>query len=137
RVLNNPELIVAELDRQREGTSAQQVDLDRERQHYIRQLAQCEKELERWYAAYAKEVITLEDFQALKAALDARRASAERECTRLDERQRLIEQAELKTAALYGLLHPCLDEGATRDAGREATGAGSARYHCDMASRVA
>src|SRR5262249_7259055 len=44
RALNNPALIVAELERRRDGTSAQQADLDRERQHYTRQLARCEKD---------------------------------------------------------------------------------------------
>src|SRR5262249_25679613 len=34
RALNNPAFIAAELERRREGTSAQQADLDCERQHY-------------------------------------------------------------------------------------------------------
>ena len=100
RVLNNPALIAAELERRRDGTSAQQADLDRERQHYARQLAQCEKELQRWYAAYEKEVIDLDDFKARKAEVDARRASAEQELARVDDQRHLIEQAELETASL-------------------------------------
>ena len=98
--LNNPALITAELERQREGTSARQADLNRERQHYVRQLAQCDKDLKRWEAAYMGEAIDLADFQAKKAEVDARRASAEQELARLDEQQRLIEQAELETASL-------------------------------------
>jgi len=50
RVLNDPSLIAAELERRREGTSTQQADLERERQHYKRQLAQCDKDLKRWEA---------------------------------------------------------------------------------------
>jgi len=100
RVLNTPALITAELERRRAGTSAQQADLDHERPHYQRQIAQCEKELQRWYTAYEKEVIDLADFQARKAEVDARRASAEQELARLDDQQRAIEQGELETAAL-------------------------------------
>src|SRR5262249_47122418 len=74
RALNNPALITAELERRREGTSAQQTDLDRERHHYTRQLAQCDKDLKRWEAAYLGEAIDLADFKAKKAEVDVRRA---------------------------------------------------------------
>src|SRR5207253_7376678 len=100
RALNNPALIAAELERLQKGTSAQQTDLDRERQHYIRQLAQCDKDIKRWEAAYLGEAIDLADFKAKKAEIDARRASAEQELARLDAEQRLIEQAELETASI-------------------------------------
>src|SRR5262249_43379823 len=51
QALNNPDVIAEELERRRVGTHAQQADLDRERQHYERQLAQCDKDLKRWEAA--------------------------------------------------------------------------------------
>jgi hypothetical protein len=88
------------LERRREGTSTQQADLDRERQHYTSQLAQCDKDLKRWEAAYLGEAIDLADFKAKKAEVDTRRASAEQELARLDDQQRLIEQAELETTSL-------------------------------------
>src|SRR5262249_42892595 len=100
RVLNNPALISAELERRKEGTSAQQADLDRERQHYTRQLTQCDKDLKRWEAAYLGEAIDLADFKAKKAEVDARHASAERELARLNEQQRLLEEVELERASL-------------------------------------
>jgi site-specific DNA recombinase len=100
RALNNPALIAAELERRRDGTSTQQADLDRERQHYTNQLAQCDKDLKRWEAAYLGEAIDLADFKAKKAEVDTRRASAEQELARLDDQQRLIEQAELDTTSL-------------------------------------
>jgi hypothetical protein len=100
RALNNPALITAELERQREGTSARKAALDHERQQYERQLAQCEKDLKRWEAAYLGEAIDLDDFKAKKAEVDARCTSAEHELARLDNQQRLIEQAELETASL-------------------------------------
>src|SRR5262249_20887685 len=65
-----------------------------------RQLAQCEKDLKRWEAAYLGEVIDLADFKTKKAEVDARRASAKQELTRLDVEQQAIEQAELETASL-------------------------------------
>jgi site-specific DNA recombinase len=100
RALNNPALIAAEVERRKDGTSAQQADLERERQQYQRQLAQCDKDLKRWEAAYLGEAIDLADFKAKKTEVDARRASVERELARLDAEQRLIEQAELETASL-------------------------------------
>jgi site-specific DNA recombinase len=100
RVLQNPALIAAEVERRKDGTSTHQAALDRERQHYLRQLAHCEKDLKRWEAAYLGEAIDLADFKAKKAEVDTRRASAERELARLDNQQRLIEQAELETASL-------------------------------------
>ena len=100
RALTNPALITTELERRREGTSTQQADLDRERQQYTRQLAQCDKDLKRWEAAYLGEAIDLADFKAKKTEVDARRASAEQELVRLAEQQRLIEQTELETVSL-------------------------------------
>jgi site-specific DNA recombinase len=100
RALNNPALITAEVEKRREGTSAQQADLDRERQYYTRQITQCDKDLKRWEAAYLGEAIDLADFKAKKVEIDARRVSAEQELARLDEQQRVIEQTELETTAL-------------------------------------
>ncbi len=98
--LNNPALIAAELERRKDGTSAQQADLERERQQYQRQLTQCDKDLKRWEAAYLGEAIDLADFKAKKTEVDARRTSVEQELARLDAEQRLIEQTEIETKAL-------------------------------------
>jgi site-specific DNA recombinase len=103
RALNNPALIAAEVESQRGSTSVQQADLARERQHYSSQLAQCDKDLQRWEAAYLGDAIDLADFKTKKAEIDARRASVEQALTLLDDRQRLLEQSELQTAALEDL----------------------------------
>jgi site-specific DNA recombinase len=100
QALRNPALIADELERRREGTNAQQTDMGRERQQSQRQIAQCEKELARWYTAYEKEVIDLEDFKRRKAEVDARRASAQQELARLDAEQHALELLELETASL-------------------------------------
>lgn len=118
RALDNPHLIAEELERRREGTSAQQAELNYERQQYTRQITQCDKDLKRWEAAYLGEAIDLNDFRAKKVEVDVRRASAEQELKRLDDQQRLIEQGELETAALMeyctrlraGLQHSTLEE---------------------------
>ncbi len=58
RLLNNPALITAQVEQRREDTSVQKTDMDRERQHYKRQLAQCDKELKRWEAAISARLLT-------------------------------------------------------------------------------
>jgi hypothetical protein len=58
------------------------------------------KDLTRWEAAYLAEAIDVADFKAKKAEVDVRRTSTERELTRLDDQQRLIERADLETASL-------------------------------------
>jgi site-specific DNA recombinase len=118
RALMNPTLIAAELERRKKGTTTRQASLDRDRQGYQRQLAQCDKDLKRWEAAYLGEAIDLNDFKTKKAEVDARRASAEQELTRLEAEQSFIEQAELETASLMdycarvrsGLQHPTIEE---------------------------
>jgi chromosome segregation ATPase len=100
RVLRNPALIAQEVERQRQDAGSQQTALDRERRHYAAQLAQCDRDLKRWEAAYLGEAIDLQDFKVKKAEVDARRASAERELARLDAEQRQMEDAALELATL-------------------------------------
>jgi hypothetical protein len=98
--LHDPTRIAAAVERRRQGTSTQQADLVRERQQYQRQLAQCERDLKRWEAAYLGEAIDLADFKVKKAEVDARRASADQELAHLDAEQRALEQAELEIKSL-------------------------------------
>jgi hypothetical protein len=100
QALENPSVIMAEVDQRKASTTTKQGTLDRERQHYTRQLLQCDKDLKRWEAAYLGEAIDLADFKGKKSEVDTRRASAEQELSRLDDQQRLIEQAELETTSL-------------------------------------
>jgi site-specific DNA recombinase len=118
RALNNPTLIADELERRKEDTTTRQAGLERERQVYQRQLAQCDKDLKRWEAAYLGEAIDLNDFKTKKAEVDARRASAEQVLSQLEAEQSLIEQAELETASLMDycarmrsdLQHPTMEK---------------------------
>jgi hypothetical protein len=104
RALNNPTLIAAELERRQQGTHAQQDTLSRERRSFEGQIAQCDKELHKWTEMFLHDVIDIGALKDKKAEILTRRASAERELTRLDEQARLLEQAELETASLtaYG-----------------------------------
>ena len=98
--LNNPAVITAELERRRGNARTQQGDLDGERQHYARQIAQCDKDVKRWEAAYLGEAIDLDDFKMKKAEVDTRRTSATQELARLDAEQHALEQFKLETASL-------------------------------------
>src|SRR5207249_4551653 len=100
RVLRNPTLIAEEVERQHADTSVQEATLERERQSYTRQLAQCAKELAKWERAYLGDAIDLADFKAKKADIDARRTSVEQALVRLAEQQQHLAQAALHTAAL-------------------------------------
>jgi len=81
-------------------SSAQHADLDHERQHYNRQLVQCNKDLKRWEAMYLGKAIDLVDCKAKKADIDTRRASSCSRRARLDAEQRLIAQAQLEVASI-------------------------------------
>ena len=100
RVLHDPALIAAELDRRRQGVRDQQTAIDHERQVFLRQIAQCDKALARWEAAYIGEAIDLDDFKAKKAEIFTRRNSCEQELARLDAQQQQLEQIQIETASL-------------------------------------
>jgi hypothetical protein len=100
RVLNNPSLIAREVERQRHGTSTQQDALARERRSFEGQVAQCDKESQKWTTMYLHDVVDIETLKGKQAEILTRRASAERELARLDEHARLLEQLELETTSL-------------------------------------
>jgi hypothetical protein len=100
RVLKDPEIIAAEVARRREDTSMQQSTLDRERQSYTQQLAQCAKDLARWEAAYVAEVIDLARFKVLKGEIDRRCTGLELELARVEAQRRVLEEGELELTTL-------------------------------------
>jgi site-specific DNA recombinase len=100
RALKNPAVITAELERRKHGVSTQHADLDRERQHYTRLLAQCDRESTKVWEAYTNDVDTLAEYKTKKATVDARRASIVQELVQLDEQQRLTDQLDLDIASL-------------------------------------
>jgi hypothetical protein len=100
KALQNPKIIVREVQHRAEHADTEQSTLVRELAGCTRQLAQCDKELSKWEVAYVSDVITLDDFKVKKAELAVRRASAEQEITRLTEQQRLLERAVLELTSL-------------------------------------
>ena len=100
QVLNDPELLAAELARRQAGTSQEQTQLDRQRQEYQRQLARCDRGLTRWEAAYLDDAIDLADFKAKRAEVETRRASALEALTALDADQERLERLTLETTAI-------------------------------------
>jgi site-specific DNA recombinase len=105
KVLRQPELIAAEVERRKHGVRTEQSDLARERRLYDGQIAQCDKELRKWEQAYITDAIDVHDFKTKKAEVMTRRASLECEIARLDEQQQLLEQVELETASLIEYCH--------------------------------
>ena len=100
KALQNPKIIVREVQHRAEHADTEKNTLVRELAGFTHQLAQCDKVLSKWEAAYVSDVITLDDFKVKKAELAVRRASAEQEITRLTEQQRLLEHAVLEMASL-------------------------------------
>jgi hypothetical protein len=100
KALQNPKIIARTVQRRAEHADTEKSTLVRELAGFTRQLAQCDKELSKWEAAYVSDVITLDDFKVKKAELAVRRASAEQEITPLTEQQRLLEHAVLELTSL-------------------------------------
>jgi len=98
--LQHPEMIASEVQRRVEHADMEQDTMTRERDCFTRQLAQCDKELKKWEAAYVGDVITLDDFKTKKAEVMVRRVSLEREIARVDAQQQLLDRVELETASL-------------------------------------
>jgi site-specific DNA recombinase len=100
RVLSNPALIAEEVERQRHGTSAQHDALERDRQRFAGQLAQCDKELKKWELAYVHDAIDVQDFKAKTAEVLTRRTSIDQELTQIAAQQAQLREMELETTAL-------------------------------------
>ena len=73
RVLQDPELIAAEVARQDAHAEEQRQGIHQELAAIDAALMKCEKEAQRWAEAYAAEVISLEELKAYRADIVARR----------------------------------------------------------------
>jgi site-specific DNA recombinase len=99
-VLNDPKRIAAEIVRQQEDVEARHLGLEHETQLLTTAVARCDRDLKRWEEAYLGEAITLEDFKAKKAEVDARRDSLLAERSRVEEQARQIEHNRVEVASL-------------------------------------
>jgi site-specific DNA recombinase len=126
RVLEQPELIAAEVARRERSADAQRAEIGRQLALIDAGLAKCDREAQRWADAYAGEVINLAELKGYRAEIEARRQSLLREqaeatrqldaigvavqhvgaltqyCTRVHHRLQTFDDAE-KRMALHAL----------------------------------
>jgi site-specific DNA recombinase len=75
RLLEQPELIAAEVTRQQETADDQRGEIEREGALIETELAKCDRETQRWAQAYAGEVINLAELKAYRADIEKHRQS--------------------------------------------------------------
>jgi site-specific DNA recombinase len=75
RLLEHPELIVAEVQRQERRADEQRAEVQRELVTLDGALAKCEREAQRWAEAYAAEVINVAELKGYRAEIETRRQS--------------------------------------------------------------
>jgi hypothetical protein len=75
RVLEQPELIAAEVARQESQADEQRAEIGQQLARIAGGLAKCDRETERWRNAYAEEVINLAELKAYRADIETRRQS--------------------------------------------------------------
>ncbi len=74
-VLQQPDLIAAEVQRQQAGADERRTDIQREISLLEDALAKCDREEQRWAQAYIAEVINLAELKGYRAEIAARRES--------------------------------------------------------------
>jgi site-specific DNA recombinase len=75
RVLEQPELIAAEVARQETQAEVQRAEIGQQMALLDAALAKCDREAQRWGDAYAGEVISLPELKGYRAEIEARRQS--------------------------------------------------------------
>jgi site-specific DNA recombinase len=75
RVLEQPELIAAEVARQESRADEQRAEIGQQSALIAAGLAKCDREAQRWADAYAAEVINLAELKAYRADIETRRQS--------------------------------------------------------------
>jgi site-specific DNA recombinase len=73
RILEEPELIAAEVARQETRAEAQRAEIGQQMALMETHLAKCDREAQRWADAYAAEVINLAELKGYRAEIEARR----------------------------------------------------------------
>lgn len=99
-VLQKPELITAEVERQQANTGELQAEVEHEMGLVESALAKCDKEERRWAEAYANEVISLAELKGYKEEISARRGSLQAQETELQARLEAIALVGQKTESL-------------------------------------
>ena len=102
QVLQQPELIIAEVQRQQAGAEELRTEFRREFSLVEDALAKCDREEQRWAQAYAGEVINLAELKGYRAEIDVRRESILTQRQQLQTRLDTIGQAVEHVEALIG-----------------------------------
>jgi site-specific DNA recombinase len=101
-VLQQPEIIAAEVTRQQADAETQRAEILREVSLVEDAFAKCDRDQQRWEQAYLGEAIDLHDFKAKKAEIATRRASLLAQRRQLQTRLDSIGQAVDHVEALLG-----------------------------------
>jgi site-specific DNA recombinase len=110
-VLEQPELIAAEIRRQEQGTEAKRAEIGHQLALIDAALAKCERESQRWADAYAAEVINMVELKGYRVEIEARRQSLLREQAEAQQQLDAIGEAVQHVEALTGyctMVHQCL-----------------------------
>jgi hypothetical protein len=74
QVLEQPELIAAEVRRQEASADEQRAEIRRQLEIIEAALAKCDREAQRWADAYAQEVINITELKGYRAEIEARQS---------------------------------------------------------------
>jgi site-specific DNA recombinase len=112
RVLEQPELIAAEVRRQEASADEQCAEIRRHLGIIEAALAKCDRETQRWADAYAQEVINIAELKGYRAEIEARRRSLQAEYTsgkaKLEAIGQVVQHVEVLTdycARVHQQLH--------------------------------
>jgi hypothetical protein len=101
RVLEQPELITAEITRQERGAEAKRAEIGQQMALIDAALAKCDREAQRWADAYADEVINLAELKGYRAEIETRRQrllAEQAACQRqLDAIGKVVQQVDALT----------------------------------------
>jgi site-specific DNA recombinase len=100
RVLEQPEIIAAEVTRQQAMADEQRTEIRQQLALIEAALTKCDRETKRWADAYASEVINLDELKGYRAELAARRQSLWAEQAHYQAKLEAIGQAVLQVEAL-------------------------------------
>jgi hypothetical protein len=102
RVLEQPELIAAEVMRQETQADEQRGEIRQQLEIIEAGMTKCDRETQRWADAYAAEVINLAELKGYRAEIEARRQSLLRERAEGQRQLEAIGAAVKQVEALTG-----------------------------------
>jgi site-specific DNA recombinase len=98
--IQDPEMIADGIRTKQQEARLTQAEIDQERSAFLAQIAQCEKEVQKWEQAYLDDVIEGPELKDKKAAIALRHRSAAEELVRLDALQRTLDALTIDLSAI-------------------------------------